>query len=84
MKLLLSLTVAVEAGVHIYSGRDETFYASRSFLCLNADGAGERTLGFPKAVDLFDPFTGRRLARRATKFVHAFRDKETLLLRCET
>jgi hypothetical protein len=75
--------LARHAGVHIYNQRDDTFYASRSYLCLNADGAGERTLHFPKAGDLFDPFTGRCLARRATKFVHTFRDKETLLIRCQ-
>jgi hypothetical protein len=28
-------------------GRDDTFYASRSYVCLNADGAGERTLHSP-------------------------------------
>jgi hypothetical protein len=73
--------LARSAGVHVYSDRDDTFYVSRSCLCLNADGAGERTLHFPKAVDLYDPFTGLCLAQRATKSVHPLRDKETIILR---
>jgi hypothetical protein len=73
--------LARSAGVHLYNGRDDTFYASRSYLCLNADGPGARTLRFPRLVDLFDPFTEKRLARRVTRFAHAFEDKETWLVR---
>jgi hypothetical protein len=76
--------LARQAGVHIYTDRDDTFYASRSYICLNADGAGERTLRFPSAADLFDPFTRRSLARRVKEFSHHFADKETLLLRYES
>jgi len=76
--------LARQAGVHIYTDRDDTFYASRSFLCLNAYGAGERTLRFPRLADLFDPFTGRSLARRVTQLLHPFADKETLLIRYAT
>ena len=60
------------------------FYASPSYVCLNADGAGERTLSFPKPADLFDPFTGKHLARRVMQFAHSFQDKETLLIRYVT
>jgi hypothetical protein len=76
--------LAGQAGVHLYHGRDDTFYASRSYVCLNADGAGERTLHFPRATDIFDPFTGERLARRVTEYRRSLRDKETLLLRYAT
>jgi hypothetical protein len=58
--------------------------ASRSNLALNADGAGERTLRFPKPADLFNPFAGHRLADRVTSYSYWFQDKETLLLRYET
>lgn len=73
--------LAREAGVHLYNDRDDTLYASRSYLTLNADGAGERTLRFPKPVDLFDPFTGRTIACRVNELVRELRDKETLLIR---
>jgi hypothetical protein len=58
--------LARQAGVHIYNARDDTFYASHSYVGLNADGAGGRVLRWPKPVELLDPFTGHILARRAT------------------
>jgi hypothetical protein len=75
--------LARQAGVHIYNDRDDAFYASRSYLCLNADGAGQRILRFPRPVDVVDPFTGRRV-RRTMEFSQPVRDKETLLLRYES
>ena len=76
--------LARQAGVHLYNDRDDTLYASRSYFTLNADGAGERTLRFPKAVDLIDPFTGETIARRVTGLVRDLRDKETWLIRHST
>ena len=60
---------------------DDPLSASRSYLALNADGAGEGALRFPKAVDLMDPFTGETIARRASRLVRDLRDKETWLIR---
>lgn len=71
------------AGVHIYNDQDDTLYASRSYLTINADGAGSRTLCFPRSFDIGDPFTGRQLARKTAHFTCALRDKETLLLSLE-
>ena len=76
--------LARQAGIHIYADRDDTFYASRSYVCLNAGDAGERTFRFPRIADLFDPFTERPLAQRVTRFSHCFENKETLLIRYET
>lgn len=73
--------LARQAGVHTYSDRDDTFYASRSYVCLNADGAGERIVRFPRPVNLFDPFTDQSLAPRVKEFSHPLADKETLLMR---
>ena len=73
--------LARDAGVHLYNDRDDTLYASRSYLTLNADGAGKRALRFPKAVDLMDPITGETIARRAGGLVRDLRDKETWLIR---
>jgi len=67
----------------LYHRRDDTFYASRSYVCPNA-ARGERTLRFPHPADLFDPLTGQRLARRVTEFSHHFADKEALLARSAT
>lgn len=73
---------ARQAGVHIYNRLDDTFYASRSYMCLNADGGGERTIRFPEPVDLFEPFTGELLASQVNEYSHLFVNKETLLIRC--
>jgi hypothetical protein len=61
--------------------RDDTLYASRSYLTVNADGLGDRELQFPDCVDLFDPFTGHCPARRVKVWPYSFQDKETLVLR---
>ncbi|MCY2990403.1 MAG: hypothetical protein NTY19_21375 [Planctomycetota bacterium] len=53
---------ARRAGVHLYNERDDTLYAGASFLAVNADGAGPRTLQFPYPADVFDPFSGDPLA----------------------
>lgn len=72
---------ARRAGVHIYNERDDTLYAGASFLAVNADGAGPRTLCFPQPVDLWDPFRSDLLAHGVTRWERELRDKETLLVR---
>ncbi len=72
---------ARHAGVHLYNDRDDTLYAGASFLAVNADGAGPRTLQFLYPADVFDPFSGEPLARNATRLDRELRDKETLLVR---
>ena len=74
-------TLARSAGLHLFNDRDDTLYASRSYLAVNADGSGNRTLRFPSPADLFDPFTGQPLARHVSSFSRDLRDKETLLIR---
>ncbi len=72
--------LARHAAVQVYNDRDDTLYASRGYLTINADGAGPRTICFPRPVHVSDPFTGGQLARGTTRFTCALRDKETLLL----
>ena len=59
---------ARQAGVHLINDRDDTLYASRSYLTINADGAGERRLRFPRAANLSDAFTGQLPARDVRRF----------------
>ena len=73
--------LARQAGVHFFHDRDDTLYASRSFLTVSADGAGERRIRLPRLCDVFAPFTGEPLARGVTEFVRVLRDMETLLIR---
>jgi hypothetical protein len=73
--------LARHAGVHLYNDRDDTLYACRSYLCLNADGAGERTLRFPRPTTLVDPFSGKQLWRDAMVLRLNFRANETRIWR---
>ena len=73
--------LARHAGVHLYNDRDDTLYASRSFLTLAADAAGRRRLQLPRRCDVFDPFTGERLWRGVKTFEREFQAKETVIWR---
>jgi beta-galactosidase len=73
--------LARHAGVHLYNDRDDTLYASRSYLALAADRAGPRTIRLPRPADVGDPFTGERLWQAVTRFEIACREKETFLWR---
>ena len=75
--------LARRAGVHIYNDADDTLYASRSYLALNADGADVRTIRLARPTDMFDALTGELLAARTSCLARDLRDKETLLLRFE-
>ncbi|HMP05188.1 MAG TPA: hypothetical protein PJ982_02470 [Lacipirellulaceae bacterium] len=44
--------LARDAGVHIFSDRDDTFYANKSYLCLHGNGAGARTIRLPRSSDV--------------------------------
>jgi hypothetical protein len=73
--------LARHAGVHLYNDRDDTLYASRSFLTLAADAAGRRQIQLPRRCDVFDPFTGVRLGRRVKTLERDFQAKETVVWR---
>ena len=71
------------AGVHIYNDRNDTVYVSNSYLTVNADGAGDRTLHFPTRLDAYDAVSGETLATAATELSVPLRDKETRILRLD-
>ena len=73
--------LACRAGVHLYNDRDDTLYASRSFLTLAADAAGPRRVQLPRRADVLDPFTGERLWRGVSGFEREFHAKETVIWR---
>jgi hypothetical protein len=73
--------LARHAGVHIYNDRDDTLYASRSYVTLAANGAGARAIRLPRSADVYDPFTGTRLWKAVTRFEVMCRERETLLWR---
>jgi hypothetical protein len=73
--------VARGAGVHVYNDRDDTLYTCRSYLTLNADGAGTRTIRLRTRSDVIDPFTDQTLHHGVDRFTLELRDRETRLMR---
>jgi hypothetical protein len=73
--------LARAAGVHIYSERDDTFYANQSYACLHASGSGRRTLRFPKPRTLHDAFTETLVAASVLDYSFEQHHGETVLPR---
>jgi hypothetical protein len=69
--------------VHIYNDRDDTLYVSKSYLTVNADGAGQRVLKFAEPVVIYDAVTEQKLAGKSDTLTVDMRDKETRMLRME-
>lgn len=76
--------IARYAGVHIYNESNDTFYANSSYICLHANGTGQRMIRFPRPVTLYDAETeGTALATNTNSFTYYFSSGETRLLRYE-
>jgi hypothetical protein len=75
--------IARSSGVHIYNDRNDTLYVNRSYLTINADGAGRRTLRLPAQSDVYDAMTEEVVAREAREFHVTLRDKETRIFRLQ-
>jgi len=73
--------LARQVGAHIYNDRDDTLYASRSFLTVAADAAGWRIMHLPRRLDILDPFTDTVLWNAVTRFAYNFQAKETVIWR---
>jgi hypothetical protein len=69
------------AGVHVWSERDDSFFANKSYICLHANGPGERTIAFPRQCDVRDAITEELLGEGALTYSQDFRHGETTVLR---
>jgi hypothetical protein len=73
--------LARAAGVHIFSDRDDVFYANRSLVCLHAKSNGQRVLRFPTNVEVHDALTDELEASSARQWRSDLKEGETRLLR---
>ena len=76
----LMLNVARTSGVHIYDHQGDFVWANNAFLAVNAQGEGQRTLRFPRAVVVEDAYEGGVLGRGVTELTLAMRRWETRML----
>ncbi len=54
---------AREAGVHVFSSSNDTLYANKSYVCINAATAGLKTIVLPRKADVVNPLTGHSYGR---------------------
>lgn len=76
--------LARAAGVHIFSEKNDTFYANTSYVTLHADGAGERTITFPWACDVFDMVSEEYVAVNSDSYTAYYEAGQTRILRWKT
>lgn len=74
--------IARRAGVHVYNKRNDTLYANSRYLCVNADGPGERVLKFKKPLSALDLTRTEARPTEATQLLRKhLRNGETALWR---
>ena len=73
--------LARQAGVHLYSEKDDTLYVNQSLITLHARDDGERTLRFPEAVTLHDALTNKSLNTSTSAYTLNMQRGETRLIR---
>ena len=60
--------IARHAAAHIWSERDDVFYAGRNWLCVHPLKGGRRTFRLPRACTVHDAITGRRVSASCRSF----------------
>lgn len=60
--------LAREAGVHIYCEEDDVFYAGHDYVCLHTVRSGNKTVKLPRRADIYNAFTGEKIAENVTEF----------------
>jgi hypothetical protein len=72
---------AREADVHIWCKSGDGVYADNRIIALHAVSDGEKSIRFPKAVDISDPFSGEVLKRDVKQHSFLLKRGETKLLK---
>ena len=72
--------VAREAGVHLYSEREQPVYANSRFLAVHTAAGGVQRIRLPRrSSEVWELFTGRVVARDCQEFEHEFKSPDTAL-----
>ena len=70
--------IAENAGVHVYTREDDSFYANKSYLAVHTNKAGERTIRFPQLTDVYDVYNDAVVAEQASEFTVSLPDSHTV------
>ena len=71
------------AGMHIYNSQNDTLYVNNSYVTVHANGAGSRTINWPRPVTLYDAMTNAPLASGVTSHTRSYQHGETYIYRYE-
>ena len=69
--------IAREAGVHLYSDRDDALYAGNGLIAVHGNGEGARTLHFTEDVVLHELFSEKPFEWRGRELSYPLRARET-------
>jgi hypothetical protein len=73
--------LARSAGVHIYSATDDTFYANKSYITINAGQPGDKSIELPFAADVYNALTEETLYTNVTRIDTSLMTGETQIFR---
>ena len=60
--------LAREAGVHIFCEEDDVFYAGHDYVMLHTVRTGDKHITLPRKADVYNAFTGEKVAENVTEF----------------
>ncbi len=75
-------SLAMWAGVHIYSSTNDVLYANTDFVTFHAATAGRKTIHLPQPADVVEVFSGRVIARNCRSFSFEAKLHESFLFYC--
>lgn len=67
------------AGVHIYSESEDVLYANNHYVALHTVRSEVKTIRLPRCADVWEAYSGRRVARACTHFEDAMQAGSTHL-----
>ena len=72
-------TICREAGVHLYLETGDVVYANRSFLCVHANGGGEKKIKLPVKADVFDLISQKEIGKALQEFTVTMKPLSTVV-----
>ncbi|MCX7017491.1 MAG: beta-galactosidase [bacterium] len=73
--------IAKSAGVHLFNDRNDTLYANKSFITINGDGPGSRTVRLPRRASVWDALRNIPLHQNVDSFEISLMHGETQVYR---
>ena len=76
--------LARSAGVHIFSESNDTFYANKSYITLNAGDTGEKIIKLPFKANVYQAIDNQLYFQAVDSFTLSLMEDETIILRYQS